>query len=52
MMAPQTIARGLKELRDGGFIKQVVKGGKYGTPSYYDFIGQFADPYQNNRREH
>lgn len=49
MMSTQTISKGLKELRDAGFIKQVSKGGMYGSPAIYDFIGQYKDPYHSGR---
>ena len=46
MMSSQTISNGLKELRDAGFILQISKGGMYGSPAYYDFVGKYANPYK------
>lgn len=48
-MAPQTISNGLKELVASGFIKQVFKGGMYGSPAIYDFVGPFKDPWNLGR---
>ncbi|MBC8554750.1 MAG: hypothetical protein H8D23_34495 [Candidatus Brocadiales bacterium] len=50
MMSSQTISRGLKELQKAGFILQVSKGGMYGSPAIYNFVGPFKDPYQSERK--
>lgn len=49
MMSSQTISNGLKELQKAGFIEQISKGGMYGSPAIYDFIGPFANPFESGR---
>ena len=46
MMSSQTISNGFKELQDAGFIRQISKGGMYGSPAIYDLIGKYANPYK------
>lgn len=50
MMSHHTIAKGFKELQDSGLIKQISRGGKFGSPAIYNFTGFFASPYQSRRK--
>lgn len=50
MMSTQTISNGLKELIASGLIKQISKGGMYGSPAIYNFVGPYKDPFQSRRR--
>ena len=51
MMSTQTISNRLKELQAAGFIKQISRGGMYGSPAIYDFIGPYANPFESGRRK-
>lgn len=50
MMTSHTIAKGFRELREAGLVKQVFKGGRFGSPALYSFIGYFSSPYESERK--